>query len=68
MKTTKIMITGLCTFLITWCILGLIGYLLSDNVSYKECMRDGATILVTTLIGWVPALIVCNDLYDKLND
>lgn len=68
MKATKIMIAVLGTFLITWCILGLIGYLLSDDsISYKECMRHEASVFLMIVLGWIPSLIVGNDLQNKLN-
>lgn len=66
MKSTKVMIVGVCTFIFTWCVIALIGYLLSDDVSYKECMRHEATIILMAAIGWFPTLIVCNDIKDKL--
>jgi hypothetical protein len=68
MKATKVMIVGVCTFIFTWCVIALIGYLLSDDASYKECMRDVSTILIMSAIGWFPTLIVCNDIQDKLKD
>lgn len=67
MKNTKLMLAGLGTFIITWCILGLIGYLLSNDVSYRECMIHQATIFVMIVFGWIPSLSVCYDLDKKLN-
>jgi len=67
MKTTKVMLAVIATFFITWCVMGLIGYLLSD-ASYRECMVDGATLFLMLTIGWVPCLIVGIDLDDKLTN
>lgn len=67
MKNTKLMLAGVITFLITWCVLGLIGYLLSDDVTYRECMIHTATVFLMIVLGWIPSLIVGNDLNDKLN-
>jgi len=61
MKSTKLMLAFIATFLITWCVIGLIGYLLSD-LSYKECMSHTAMIYIMFLLGWIPGLIICSDL------
>jgi hypothetical protein len=61
MKSTKIMLAVLATILITWCVMGLIGYLLS-NGSYKECMTHGGTLMCMMIFGWVPSIIVACDL------
>jgi hypothetical protein len=65
MKSTKIMLAVIATFLITWCVIGLIGYLLSD-ASYRECMIDCATVFFMLIFGWIPSLIVGYDLDKKL--
>jgi len=65
MENTKLMLAAIGTFLITWAFLGLIGYLLSNDVSYKECMTDEVTIFVMVVFGWVPSTLVCIDLLDK---
>ena len=67
MKTTKIMLAVIATNLITWCVMGLIGYLLSD-LSYKECMVDSVTLFLMLLVGWIPAIIVGSDIDDKLKN
>jgi hypothetical protein len=61
MKSTKIMLAVIAAFLITWCVMGLIGYLLSD-LSYKECMTHGATLTFLLLFGWVPSVIIGYDM------
>jgi hypothetical protein len=65
MQNTKLMLAAVGTFLITWALLGLIGYLLSDSISYKECMTDEVTIFVMVVFGWIPSTLVCIDLLDK---
>jgi hypothetical protein len=66
MKSTKLMLAVIATFLITWCVMGLIGYLLSD-LSFRDCMTNGATIMILLFVGWVPAIVVGNDVHDHLN-
>ena len=66
MKSTKLMLAVIATFLITWCVMGLIGYLLSD-LSFKQCLTHGATLMILLLIGWIPAVIVGCDVDKHLN-
>ena len=66
MKSTKIMLAVLAVFILTWMIVGLIVFLLSDGFSYKQCMTHGGTIFTMLLVGWIPVVIVGNDLDDKL--
>jgi hypothetical protein len=61
MKSTKIMLAVIATILITWCVMGLIGWMLSD-LSYRDCMTHTATIMLMFLIGWIPFIIVGADL------
>jgi len=65
MKATKIMLAIIATILITWCVIGTIGYLLSD-LSYKECMTNGGTLFFFITFGWIPAIIVGADLDKSL--
>jgi hypothetical protein len=67
MKSTKIMLAVIATFLSTWCVMGLIGWMLSD-LSYKQCMTHGATIMLMFLTGWVPSIIVGADLDKNLKE
>ena len=67
MKTTKIMLAVIATFLITWCVVGIIGYLLSD-FSYRECMNDCGTVLFMLIFGWIPCVIIGADLDNQLNN
>ncbi len=67
MKSTKIMLAVLATILITWCVMGLIGYLLSD-ISYRDCMTNGATLMLMLIFGWIPSTIVGADLDKKFKE
>ena len=67
MKSTKIMLAVLATILITWCVMGLIGWMLSD-LSYKECMTNGATLMLMLIFGWIPSIIVGADLDKKFKE
>jgi len=61
MKSTIIMVAVIATLLLTWCVMGMIGYLLSD-LSYKECMTHGATLMLMLVFGWIPCIVVGADL------
>jgi hypothetical protein len=65
MKNTIIMLAVIATIILTWMLFGLVGYLLSD-LSYKECMTHGATLMLMLMFGVIPAIVVANDLDDKL--
>jgi hypothetical protein len=67
MKSTKIMLAVIATILITWCVMGLIGYLLSD-LSYKQCMTHGGTVFCMLLFGWIPAIIFGSDIDEHLKN
>jgi hypothetical protein len=67
MKSTKIMLAVIATILITWCVMGLIGWMLSD-LSYRDCMTNSATIMLMFIIGWIPSIIVGADLDKNLNE
>lgn len=65
MKSTKIMLAVIATFIITWMSLGLIIYALSD-MTYKESLTSSLMGSIMLFIGWVPALIVGADLSDNI--
>lgn len=66
MKNTKILLAVIGTLILTWLLFGLIGYLLSDNVTFKACMIHPGTGFCMVLAGWIPAVIVGSDLDDTL--
>jgi hypothetical protein len=66
MKSTKLMLAVIATFLSTWCVMGTIGWLLSD-LSFRDCLTHGATLMLLMIIGWIPAVIVGNDVNDHLS-
>ena len=65
MKNTKLMLAVVATFLGTWIVLGLIGWLLSD-LRFRHCLTHGATLMIMMIVGWIPALIVGQDVHDHL--
>jgi hypothetical protein len=65
MKSTKIMLAMIATLLITWCVIGSIGWMLSD-LSYKDCMTNSGTFFFMLIFGWIPCIIIGSDLDEKL--
>lgn len=61
MKSTKLMLAVIATLLITWCVMGLIGWCISD-LSFKDCLTHGGTLMLMLIVGWIPAIIVGNDI------
>lgn len=66
MKSTKLMLAVIATFLITWIVLGTIGWCMSD-LSFKECLKHDATIFIMLVLGWVPAIFVGSDVQEHLD-
>jgi hypothetical protein len=61
MKNTKVMLAAIATFLLTWLSLGTIGYLLSDCY-FEYCMTHPATLMIMLVFGWIPSVVVADDL------
>jgi hypothetical protein len=61
MKSTKIMLAVIATFIITWLTLGLFFYILSD-MTYKESISNRGIANLMIFVGWIPALIVGYDI------
>ena len=67
MKSTKIMLAVIASLLTTWTSMSLIGWALSD-MSLRECYTHNVTIMVMTIFGWVPAIIIASDLDKRFED
>lgn len=59
------MLAILATLLITWFVVGTIGYLLSD-FTFKQCMSNPRTFFFMLILGWIPSAIIAYDLDKKL--
>lgn len=60
------MLAFVASVLITWIVIGLIGYLLSD-LSFRDCLTHGGTLMLMLIFGWIPGIIVGCDVNDRLN-
>lgn len=66
MRDTKIMLAIVGTILATWTFISLIGFMLSD-ASLRECYAHGGTLMLMLVFGWIPSVVVANDLIKKFN-
>lgn len=66
MSSTKLMLSILITFITTWLVLGVIVWLLSDVVAYKEVIRHPGMIVFMFIFGWLPCIPVYTDLEERL--
>lgn len=66
MKSTIIMLSFLGTIIITWMMLGLAAYLLTDIPTYKQCMTSNGVLMLMLLFGWIPSIIVSIDMEEKI--
>ncbi len=60
MRGTRIMLAVVITFIITYITFGLFHFLLS-NCTFKESLTSTQVIGIMVFIGWIPAVIVGND-------
>ncbi len=67
MKNTKIMVMVVLTFIATWVLMGTLVFLLSD-LSFKDALKEPGIGFFMLLFGWIPSVIVCYDLDERLNN
>lgn len=67
MKSTKIMLACIATFLLSWLLLSLIVYLLMSDTSFREIAGSTPLVMTMIVIGWIPAMVVGSDLDSKLS-
>lgn len=67
MKSTKIMLAIIATLLITWTLMSLIGWALSD-MPLHECYTHGVTLMFMMIFGWIPAVIIGYDLEKQIKE
>lgn len=65
MKNTCTMVSIITTLLLTWLLTGFVTFLCSDW-TFRESLLKCGVIVFMFLIGWIPAVIVGEDIYNKL--
>ena len=68
MKATKIMLAIFASFISISLFVGLVSYLLSDGLTYKQCMQHGGLWMFMLVLGWIPCVIIGMDLDEKLHN
>lgn len=63
MRRTRIMLAIVITLIITYITLGLVHFLLS-TCTFRESLISTPIVMVMFIIGWIPAVIVGNDMDD----
>jgi len=66
MKNTKIMLAVLSVFIVTVLCITTAVWWLQDTWTFKKSLLHGATLFTTVLFGWIPSVVVGNDLHKKL--
>lgn len=68
MKSTKIMLALIATFILTWLFLSFIGYLCTPAMSFREVATSGGMIIFMFVLGWIPCIIVGMDLENRFTE
>jgi hypothetical protein len=66
-NSTKILVGTLVTFTITYLLVTLICYLLSDATTFKACATNGGVLMFMLVFGWIPSAIVGYDIDSSLS-
>lgn len=66
MKATKMMLAVICTLILTWMFLSLLTFLCSGDLTFRQASTHGGVAFIMLIFGWVPSVIVCMDLDEKL--
>jgi len=67
MKGTIIMLGFLGTLLITWLCLSTLAFLCMESGTFREAATSNAICCFMLALGWIPSLVVCIDLEEKLS-
>lgn len=65
MIQTKTMLLAIASFMITYALVGFIGYLLFDMVSYRLTLIDPGMVVFMSIFGWLPAAVIAVDYHEK---
>jgi hypothetical protein len=62
MRNTKIMLALIATYITTWAFLTFVVWVLSTNITFKECAILEGVLIFQFMFGWIPTVIVSQDL------
>lgn len=61
------MVAFIATLILTWMFLSAIVYFCSEDATFRECAANIGMGALMLLFGWIPSVIVCMDLEEKLD-
>jgi hypothetical protein len=62
MRNTKIMLALIATYITTWAFITFVVWVLSTNITFRECAILEGVLLFQFMFGWIPSVIVSQDL------
>ena len=62
MNNTKIMLAVIATYIATWAFIAFAVWVLSTNITFRECAILDGVLLFQFIFGWIPSVIVSQDL------
>jgi hypothetical protein len=62
MTNTKIMIAVIATYIATWAFIAFAVWILSVNITFRECAILEGVLIFQFMFGWIPSVIVSQDL------
>jgi hypothetical protein len=66
MKGTIMMLGFIVATLLTWLLFAGINYFVSENITFQQAAGSNAVLFFMIVIGWLPGIVVCNDIDNKL--
>jgi hypothetical protein len=62
MRNTKIMLAAIATYIATWTFIAFAVWMLSVNITFRECAILEGVLFFQFIFGWIPSVIVSQDL------
>jgi hypothetical protein len=62
MRNTKIMLAAIATYIVTWTFIAFAVWVLSTNITFRECAILEGVLIFQFMFGWIPSVIVIQDL------
>jgi hypothetical protein len=62
MTNTKIMLAAIATYIVTWTFIAFAVWMLSVNITFRECATLEGVLIFQFMFGWIPSVIVSQDL------
>jgi membrane protein CcdC involved in cytochrome C biogenesis len=66
MKGTIMMLSFIVTTIGIWLLFAGIKYFVSSDLTFQQAAGSNAVLFFMIVIGWLPGIVVCNDIDNKL--